>query len=122
MKRFGVSLPREVADEVDKVSEELGVTRSELVANALQQYLESRRNHSEPFHQCLGVLLALSDATLEVGDMVEENKSSILAYTHMHVNGKCLTILVVKGSGAEVEKLTLKLSQKAHMAKHVPLL
>ncbi|MEZ0319967.1 MAG: CopG family ribbon-helix-helix protein [Pyrobaculum sp.] len=122
MKRFGVSLPKEVAYEVDKVSEELGVTRSELVANALQQYLESRRNHSDPSHQCLGVLLALSDADLEIGDMVEESKSLIVAYTHMHVDGKCLTILVLKGGIAEIERLTLEVSKRAHMARYIPLL
>jgi transcriptional regulator, CopG family len=32
MKRFGVSLPDELAQEVDKISQELGVTRSAVIA------------------------------------------------------------------------------------------
>jgi CopG family nickel-responsive transcriptional regulator len=41
VKRFGVSLPQELAEAIDKISQETGATRSEVVAAALQEYLAS---------------------------------------------------------------------------------
>jgi CopG family nickel-responsive transcriptional regulator len=122
MRRFGVSLPPEIADAVEKIAQEAGVTRSEVVATALQEYLESRRNHKEPGHQCLGVVMAVTDAFSDIGDAIEQNKAYILAYTHLHVEGMCLTIAVVKGGGEEIEKLTLEMSRKARLTRYVPLL
>ncbi|MEM1572680.1 CopG family ribbon-helix-helix protein [Pyrobaculum sp.] len=122
MKRFGIAIPKEVASEVEKLSQELGVTRSDLIAVAVQEYLESRKNHADPGHQCVGAVLALSDSFSDVGEIIEEHKTSVLAYTHLHVEGKCLTILVVKGSVDAVERLTLELSKKVHVARYVPLM
>ncbi|ACB40211.1 CopG family ribbon-helix-helix protein [Pyrobaculum neutrophilum] len=122
MKRFGVSLPRDVADKVDRISQEMGVTRSEVVATALQEYLEARRSHAEPGHQCLGVVMALTDAFSEIGDVIEENKAHIVAYTHLHVEGRCLTIAVVKGAADQIEKLTLEVAKRSKISRYVPLL
>lgn len=121
MKRFGVSLPKEVAKEVDKMSQDMGVTRSEIVAAALQEYLEARKDHSDTAHQCLGVVLAISDSFSDIGEIIEDNRGSIVAYTHLHVDGKCLTIAVVRGSGTEVERLNLAMSKKAQLTRYVPL-
>lgn len=122
MRRFGVSLPKEVAEALEKLSKELGVTRSEVVASALVEYLEARRSHSEAGHQCLGVLLALSDGFIDLGDITEENRDAIVAYTHLHIEGKCLTVAVVKGDGVKIEKLTISLSKNASVVRYVPLL
>ena len=121
VKRFGVSLPKEVAEAVESIAAELGVTRSEVVANAVQAYLESRRGHAEPSHQCLGVLMALSNSFSDLSDVVERHKEAILAYTHLHVEGKCLTIFVVRGDGPQVERLSMEVSKRSHTARYVPL-
>lgn len=122
MKRFGVSLPQELADAIDKISQETGVTRSEVVAAALQDYLEMQKDHKKPGHQCLGVVMAITDASTDVGDAIEENKAQIVAYTHLHVEGRCLTIAVVKGDGDQIEKLTLEVARRAKLTRYVPLL
>jgi CopG family nickel-responsive transcriptional regulator len=121
MRRFGVSLPPDIADAVEKIAQEAGVTRSEVVATALQEYLERRRNHREPGHRCLGVVMAVTDAFSDIGDAIEQNKAHILAYTHLHVEGMCLTIAVVKGDGEEIEKLALEMSRRAKLMRYVPL-
>ncbi|ABL88982.1 transcriptional regulator, CopG family [Pyrobaculum islandicum DSM 4184] len=122
MKRFGISLPKEMADAIDKISRETGATRSEIVAAALQEYLEARRSHAEPEHQCLGVVMAVTDTFSEIGDVIEDNKTHIVAYTHLHVEGRCLTIAVVKGSSDQIEKLTLEVSKRSKLSRYVPLL
>jgi len=121
VKRFGVSLPKEVAEEVEKMSQDMGVTRSEIVAVALQEYLEARRGHADAAHECLGVVLAVSDSFSDIGEIIEDNKGHIVAYTHLHVDGKCLTIAVVRGSGSEIERLSLAMSRKAQLTRYVPL-
>lgn len=122
MRRFGVSLPKEVAEEVEKLSSELGVTRSEVVASAVQEYLEARRSHREAGHQCLGVLLAVSEGFIDLGEVAEEHREAVVAYTHVHVEGRCLTVAVVKGDGAQIERLSISLSRKASVVRYVPLL
>jgi CopG family nickel-responsive transcriptional regulator len=117
VKRFGVSLPQELAEAIDKISQETGATRSEVVAAALQEYLEMQKDHKKPGHQCLGVVMAVTDAFSDVGDAIEENRAHIVAYTHLHVEGMCLTIVVVKGGGEEIEKLTLGDVQKGRSSR-----
>jgi transcriptional regulator, CopG family len=121
VKRFGVSLPKEVAEAVEKLSQEAGVTKSEVVAAALQEYIEARKDHREPGHQCLGVVMAVTDTFSDVGDAIEENKPHIVAYTHLHVEGRCLTIVVVRGEGSQIEKFTLQVAKKAKLMRYVPL-
>jgi len=122
VKRFGVSLPQELAEAIDKISQETGATRSEVVAAALQVYLEMQKDHKKPGHQCLGVVMAITDAFSDVGDAIEENKAHIVAYTHLHVEGRCLTFAVVKGDGDQIEKLTLEVARRAKLTRYVPLL
>ncbi|AAL63889.1 CopG family ribbon-helix-helix protein [Pyrobaculum aerophilum] len=121
MKRFGVSLPKQVAEEVERLSQEIGVTRSEIVAAALQEYLESRRDHVKPEHNCMGIVLALSSSFSDIGEIIESYKPFIVAYTHLHVEGKCLTITVVRGDGGEVEKMVLEMGRRAQVIRYVPL-
>lgn len=120
MKRFGVSLPTELAEAVDKLSQELGVTRSDVVANAVQEYLEARKSHAD--HECIGVVLALADDMSDLGDVIEGNRDYLLAYTHMHVEGKCLAIAVVKGNGGQLQRIAMELSKKAQVVRYTPLL
>ncbi|MFN3805189.1 MAG: CopG family ribbon-helix-helix protein [Pyrobaculum sp.] len=120
MKRFGVSLPREVAEAIDKISQELGVTRSEVVAEAIQEYLQARTDHSGSTHQCMGVVLALTNSSVDLGDVLHD-REVVLTYTHIHVTYQCLTVAVVQGTGDKIAKFMLEISRKAQVARYVPL-
>jgi CopG family nickel-responsive transcriptional regulator len=122
MRRFGISLPRELAEAVDRISQETGATRSEVIAAALWEYLETRKDHKKPGHQCIGVVAAVTDTFSDVGDAIEVNKTHIVAYTHVHIEGRCLTIVVVRGDGSQIERLALEVAKRARLARYVPLL
>ncbi|MFN7105050.1 MAG: CopG family ribbon-helix-helix protein [Pyrobaculum sp.] len=120
MKRFGVSLPKDVAEAIDKISQELGVTRSEVVAEALQEYLQARTSHSGSTHQCMGVVLALSNNSVDLSDVLHD-REIVLTYTHIHVTYQCLTVAVVQGTGDKIAKFMLEISKRVQAARYVPL-
>jgi len=55
--RFGVSLERNVYEEITRLSQALGVDRSRLVSMAAREFL-SERLHFAKQHECEGVLVA----------------------------------------------------------------
>lgn len=119
VKRFGVSLPREVAEALDKMAHDLGVTRSEIVTHALQEYIQEKTTHHNSTHQCIGVVLALSDSGVDLSDLL--HRDVVLTYSHMHLEQTCLTVAVVRGDGSQIARYVLEISRKSHTVRYVPL-
>lgn len=121
MRRFGVSLPREVAEFLDRLSQELGVTRSQVISEALQNYMAYAKTHESDGHTCFGVTLALARDTGAIEDILEQSKKIIINYNHIHMDNKCLLILVLRGDGEEVARLNAQIAQRAETYRYIPL-
>lgn len=121
MRRFGVSLPKEVADVLDRLSRELGVTRSQVVLEALQNYIAHAKAHGADGHTCFGVALALAQDLGSVEDLLEQFRKIIVNYSHIHMDDRCLLILVLKGSGEEVARLSAQMAHRAETYRYIPL-
>lgn len=116
-----MSLPREVADVLDRLSQELGVTRSQVVLEALQNYIAHAKAHGTDGHTCFGVALALAQDLGSVEDLLEQFRKIIVNYSHIHMDDRCLLILVLKGSGEEVARLSAQMAHRAETYRYIPL-
>ncbi len=119
-KRFGVSLPAELADAVDRIAGSMAITRSELVERAVKLYVKSYRHYSEP-HRCGGVLL-VSGRGRSIEGIIEEYRDIVVQYTHIHVRGKCLKVIVVEGPSTRIASLHSRLESLGCTARYIPLL
>lgn len=121
MKRFGISLPEELAVEVDKISRELGVTRSAVVAQAVSAFVQLYSKHLKEGHLCLGAILSLAESTEAVGHIMEQYKDLIASYSHIHIGDRCLSVFVVHGDGRRVGEFLMGLSERAVKTLFTPL-
>ena len=121
MKRFGVSLPEELALEVDRISRELGVTRSAVVAQAVSTYVQLYSQHLKEGHVCLGAVLSLAEGVEVVGQIMEQYKDLIANYSHIHIGDRCLSVFVVHGDGRRIGEFLVGLSEKAVKTLFTPL-
>ncbi len=121
MKRFGVSLPEELVLEVDRISKELGVTRSAVVAQAVSAFVQMYSQHLREGHTCLGAVLSLVEGVEAIGQIMEQYKDLIANYSHMHIGDRCLSVFVVYGDGKRVGEFLMGLSEKAVRTLFTPL-
>ncbi len=104
-RRFGISLPEELADAVDRLAKALSTTRSAVVTDALRTYVEMRRHLIEP-HECTGVMVLVDDEESPMPiRVVHEFGDVIRSHLHVHVEGRCINILVVKGPSERIAEL-----------------
>lgn len=121
MRRFGVSLPDELAQEVDKISQELGVTRSAVVAQAVSSFVHTYSQHLRDGHRCLGAVISLTEGVEEASRMMEEYRDLIANYSHMHIGDRCLSVFVVHGDGRRIGEFLMGLSERAARTLFTPL-
>lgn len=121
MKRFGVSLPEELAKAVDKLSEDLGTTRSSVIAQAVSAFLAEHAQHLQSGHQCTGAILSLTEGVEAVNEAVEGHKELIANYTHLHLGGRCISVLVVHGDGKRIGEFIVALSERALKTYFAPI-
>jgi CopG family nickel-responsive transcriptional regulator len=117
-RRFGVSIPEDLASELDDVSRECGVDRSSVVASALGNYIASIK-HYKKRHNCLGVCLAITKG--ELGLSLEEFKDVIISYQHSHTDNTCVNIFLLRGDSEKILKLYYKLEKNCLRTILVPL-
>ncbi|MEL9991627.1 MAG: CopG family ribbon-helix-helix protein [Thermoproteus sp.] len=121
MKRFGVSLPNELAQEVDKLSRELGVTRSAIVAQAVSAFVQSYSQHLKDGHVCLGAVLSLTEGVELLSELIEQYKELIANYSHIHIGDKCVSVFVVHGDGRKIGEFLVGLSERAVKTYFTPI-
>ncbi len=117
-RRFGVSLPEELACELDKISRECGLDRSSVVATALEKYVEDM-SHFKNKHECLGVCIAVTEG--EPSLRLEEFRDIVVSYYHNHTRGVCLNIFVFRGDSNKVLELYYRLGKSSRKTVLVPL-
>ncbi|KSW11391.1 hypothetical protein CF15_00555 [Pyrodictium occultum] len=120
-RRFGVSLPRAVADELDSLAMKMRVDRSKLVEKALISFLNEYRHYLND-HVCSGVMIIVSsfDAGM-VASLLDKYKDIVMTTTHIHLNSHCIEIVVVKGPSERIAEMHSELSSlKGCSVRYIP--
>jgi len=122
-KRFGISLPSEVAESLDLIAGLTGTDRSSIVAEAVNEYLHDH-SHYVADHECAGLLVAVSTTTGHGRGgavAVSEFSDIVKHYAHYHVEGVCVEVIVVVGSSGRILELHNKLKASAEAVRFIPL-
>lgn len=120
--RFGVSLEKEVYEEITRLSRALGTDRSRIVSMATREFL-SGKLHFAKQHECEGVLVAsyLSDKKGEVDEILERSGSLVVGRSHFHSKGGCcVEILYLRGPSDSVWGLQAEISRLCRECRYVP--
>lgn len=117
--RFGVSLPADLARELDRASRRLGSTRSSIVEEALRSYLSELEHLEEP-HECRGVILATCRGA-NAGEVASNYKDIVVGHLHVHLMGDCTDIIAVAGPSSSIEMLVRDLRSQGCSTRYTPL-
>ncbi len=120
--RFGVSIPMELARDVDEISEALGVDRSMVVRKALEDHV-SLYKHSTIEHDCTGILVVFSreETPAEISRVIDEFKDLVANYSHSHVKCGCMNVIIVQGPSCRVVELHKKLHSLKLSVRFIPV-
>ncbi len=119
-RRFGISIPEDVASDLDVLAEKLNVNRSKLVCEAIRTYIRDHVHYLTP-HECYGVITLISNDNVQLLKVIEEFKDIIKEFTHIHIDEKCINALVVSGSSTKIAELHKRLLSAFYNVRFVPL-
>jgi len=124
-RRFGVSVSESSAKLLDSLCSILGVTRSHIVEQAIEEYLE-RYEHLAHDHHCLGVFIVTGPVggcgdTSTTRRVVSEYGDVVRAHLHVHDSGYCIEVLMVSGSASRIRRLYNTLRIPGRRVRFVPL-
>lgn len=120
--RFGVSLEKEVYEEITRLSQALGTDRSRIVSMAAREFL-SGKLHFAKQHECEGVLVTsyTSNRKVEVDEILERSGSLVVGRSHFHSKeGRCIEILYLRGPSDSVWDLQAEISRVCRECRYVP--
>lgn len=118
-KRFGVSIPVDVAEKLDEIASEIKRDRSSLVAKALEEYIHEEL-HYEKEHACSGIVVVMGGEVpgdAELGDL----KTIVKTSCSVRLSGYVVTVLFVEGPYDKIRSLRRKISDKAELSRYIPL-
>ncbi len=104
-RRFGISIPEELAKYLDILADILRTDRSRLVCEALEKYIHDHMDYIAP-HECYGVMtIAGLTNSAQLMEIIEENRDVICGYTHTHTKGECIELIIVSGPSSRIAEL-----------------
>lgn len=104
-KRFGVSIPIQLAEELDKLAKMLSTNRSFIVREALREYI-SNFNHFMYKHKCYGIFIVSGNVDHDkLFDLIEGWHNIIHSFAHAHLGDKCVEVIFVCGESDKIRKL-----------------
>lgn len=118
-KRFGVSVPRELADKLDAIATFSRRDRSSVVAKALEELVHEELHYGDE-HACSGILVLMgrtSPSESEIGELAKIVKASIT----VRLNGIPVTVLFVEGSYRAIMDLRGTTARKSEFSRYIPL-
>lgn len=121
-RRFGVAIPKELAESLDRLASILGSDRSRVVSEALSLFVQENLHYLSP-HRCRGVfVLTGSEDDPSVYGALRKFRDMIRSYNHSHVGGECVETIVVSGPSQRVTELHKALMATKHCRlKFVPI-
>ncbi|MBN1791707.1 MAG: nickel-responsive transcriptional regulator NikR [Bacteroidales bacterium] len=112
--RFGVSLDKEIMQELDSYVTVNGFpNRSQAIRNLIEKYAVEQKWQCD--NQVAGAIVIVYDhhkrnIDNEINDVQHENHHLILSTQHVHLNHEtCLETIVVKGKASELTGLADKI-------------
>lgn len=120
-KRFGVSLPTDLAEDLDNIATFLNTDRSSIVAEALRTFIHDHL-YALHEHKCLGLLIAVRRGVVKRMDYAFENFREVVKnYLHLHTGNICIEIYIVSGSSSKIRDLQSSLKKQASIVRYIPL-
>ena len=118
-KRFGISIPCDMADDLDRLAKELKCNRSSLVAEALRTYIHDHLHYITP-HKCKGVIIVFGENGSD-RSLIEEFREIILSYNHYHIGKTCIETLIVDGDSSKIRELHSRLINRGCNIRYIPV-
>ncbi len=120
-RRFGVSIPADIADDLDELARLTGSDRSSLVAEALRQFIHDHLHYMVK-HKCMGVLISVKTRTVHgKGSLIDEFEDIVKNYIHHHMGNLCIEIFFVMGDSEKIVKLHNRLRKITPHVRYIPL-
>lgn len=121
-RRFGISVPESLAEQLDKLTRTLNADRSRLVSEALREYLRDHNHYLFP-HNCRGILVVVGDVdTMNLIGVLKEYQDVVYSYSHVHVDKQCVNVIVVSGSSGRLAYLHRRLCSMLNcIIRFIPL-
>jgi CopG family nickel-responsive transcriptional regulator len=117
--RVGVTFPPELLKDFDEIIGKMGYeSRSKAIHDAVRLYVSERKWLKEEDTKQTGVLLMVYDHEVKGldSDLTEtqhHHASLVTSTLHIHLGERdCLEAIAVKGTGAEIRKLSDELATK----------
>ena len=97
-RRFGISIPSDVAENLDALAKILEIDRSKIVEQALRSYILDYIHYLYP-HKCRGIMIVYRETEHEIRvlSILEEFRDIVLSYSHYHVDKLCIESLIISG-------------------------
>ncbi|MCD6301354.1 MAG: ribbon-helix-helix domain-containing protein [Staphylothermus sp.] len=121
-KRFGISVPVELAEELDRLSKCLNCDRSKIIVSALKPYIHAHSHYMKP-HICKGVLIAFSTGEKSrINNLIDRYRDIIQGYIHSHIDNNCIEVFIIKGLSEEIKKLDSELRKEGKEVRYIPIM
>ena len=121
-RRFGVSIPEDLAKHLDILVERLGTNRSKIICEALEKYIYDYLHYMSS-RQCCGIIAITGLVSSgELMRIIEENRDIVYDYSHTHAGGVCVNTIIVSGPSSKITELHKKLlSLPKCGVKYIPI-
>jgi CopG family nickel-responsive transcriptional regulator len=116
--RFSISAPKEILDEFDVVTKQVGYDRSKAIQQAMKNFLTDHKWTQSKTKKVAGVVIFVYNHEIigldDVLTDIQHRYSSIINSTlHLHLGHEdCLQIVAVKGPSKKIQKLSQEISAK----------
>jgi CopG family nickel-responsive transcriptional regulator len=111
-KRFGISLPENLYEQLNKLSSKLETNRSDLVEQAVSVFINDYKHYLIP-HICTGVMIVSCKDETIAKELIDEYSDIAKTYIHTHENALCIEIIFVSGPSEKIALFQKKLAQNA---------
>ncbi len=115
--RIGVSLPKNLLDEFDRIISTRGYSsRSEAIRDAIRNYISEYKWLESERGEVVGVMVIVYDHNVRgvsdvIIDLQHDFGEVVTSSTHIHLNkDQCLELVLVRGRMEEIKKLVDRLS------------
>ncbi len=120
-RRFGISIPEDLARDLDRLATITGTDRSSLVVGALREYIHDHLHYLEP-HYCMGIMII--SGRIDHGRLfkvIEKYRDIIHSYTHNHLGDTCLETIIVAGPSEKIACMHKELANDKCRVRYIPL-
>lgn len=120
-RRFGISIPEELARDLDRLALTTGVDRSSLVVGALKEYIHDHLHYLEP-HYCMGIMIISGRIEHNrLFKIIEKYHDIIHSYSHSHLGNTCLETIIVAGPSGNIAQMHKELAGNNCHVRYIPL-